>query len=137
MNKSNSSLARQVAEASSTFELQRTGRAPAAVTVLMAEHTLVISVRGALSEAEKATARVPTGAVQVQEFHRQLFADSCGWLTREIKRITDVEVRAATAEVETTAGTLMQAFPDGTMVQVFLLAGSVAPESWSTETHRN
>ena len=37
MNKSNSSLARQVAEASSTFELQRTGRAPAAVTVLMAE----------------------------------------------------------------------------------------------------
>jgi hypothetical protein len=73
----------------------------------------------------------------VQEFHRQLFADSCDWLTREIKRITDVEVRAATAEVETTAGTLMQAFPDGTMVQVFLLAGSVAPESWSTETHRN
>ena len=31
----------------------------------------------------------------------------------------------------------MQAFSDGTMVQVFLLAGSVAPESWSTETHRN
>ncbi len=103
----------------------------------MAERTLVISVRGALSEAEKATVRIPAGAAQLKEFHRQLFADSCDWLTREIKRITDVEARAATAEVETARGTLMQSFPDGTMVQVFLLAGSVAPESWNTETHRN
>ncbi len=45
---------------------------------------------------------------------------------------TTAEVRAAAAEVET-AGADMQAFTDGTIVQVFLLTGSVAPESWSTE----
>ncbi|MHB0957169.1 MAG: Na-translocating system protein MpsC family protein [Pirellulaceae bacterium] len=133
MNTARTSMARQVAEAAHTFELRRTGRVPTSVTVLMAERTLVISVHGALSEAEKAVARIPTGAAQVQEFHRQLFAHSCGWLTQEIKRITNVDVQEAMAEVETT-GTVVQTFSDGTIVQVFLLAAPLPAESWSTET---
>ena len=37
-----------------------------------------------------------------------------------------MEVREATAEVETTTGTVVQAFTTGTVVQVFLLARGVA-----------
>ena len=54
----------------------------------------------ALSPAEKTLAKSPAGAVQVQEFHRQLFANSADSLRQEIKRITGVEVREAAAEVE-------------------------------------
>jgi hypothetical protein len=57
----------------------------------------------------------------VQAFHRQLFATSADELRQEIKRITRGDVREASAEVETTTGTVVQVFTTGTMVPVFLL----------------
>ena len=88
-------------------------------------------MHGALSPAEKVLSQSPEGAARVQEFHRQLFANSADELRREIKRITGVEVREATTEVETTTGTVVQVFTTGTMVQVFLLAQGVPADSWS------
>ena len=44
---------------------------------------------------------------------------------------TLVEVREATAEVETTTASVVQTFPTGTVVQVFLLAGSVPAGTWN------
>jgi hypothetical protein len=67
----------------------------------------------------------------VQEFHRQLFASASDALRQEIKRITGMEVREASAEVERRAGAVVQAFTTGTVVQVFLLDGSVPTETWS------
>jgi uncharacterized protein YbcI len=131
MDKSPSTMAQQVAQAASAFEQQRTGHVPQSVTVVLSEDTLVITLHGALSPAEKALAQSPAGAAQVQEFHRQLFTSASVSLRQEIKRITGVEVREATAEVETTTGTVVQVFTTGTMVQVFLLAQSVPPGVWS------
>ncbi len=131
MDKSTLTQAQQIAQAASVFERRRTGRAPKSVTVVLTENTLVITLHGALSEAEKAVAKDPAGAAEVQEFHRQLFANSSEWLRQEIKRITGVEVREAAAEVETVTGTVVQAFTNGTMVQVFLLAQSVPADTWS------
>jgi uncharacterized protein YbcI len=59
-----------------------------------------------------------------------LFTSSCDSLRQEIKRITGVEVREATTEVETTTGTLVQVFTTGTMVQVFLMARGIPEETW-------
>jgi uncharacterized protein YbcI len=113
------------------FEEQQTGHVPKSVTVALNEDTLVITLRGALSPAEKAVAKRPTGAAEMQEFHRQLFGNSCHALRQEIRTITGVEVREATAEVETTTGAVMQLFATGTVVQVFLLARSVPGQTWS------
>ncbi|MGH7178889.1 MAG: Na-translocating system protein MpsC family protein, partial [Tepidisphaeraceae bacterium] len=99
--------------------------------VVLTDNTLVITLHGALSEAEKMVARNAAGAAEIQEFHRQLFADSSESLRHEIKRITGVEVREAVAEVEPATGTVVQAFTSGTMVQVFLLAQNVAASTWS------
>jgi hypothetical protein len=71
-------------------------------------------------------AQSPAGAAQVQEFHRQLFVNASQALRHEIKRITGIEVREATAEVEGATGTVVKVFTTGTMVQVFLLAQNVA-----------
>ena len=122
MHTSNPTMAPQVAQAASAFQQQRTGHMPTSVNVVLSEDTLVVTLRGALSPAEKALDRSPAGTAQVQEFHRQLFANSSDPLRQEIKRITGVEVREATAEVETTTGT---------MVQVFQLAQGVLEEAWS------
>jgi uncharacterized protein YbcI len=131
MDKSNSTMAQQIAEAASAFEQLRTGHGPKSVTVVLSEETLVVTLHGALSPAEKALAQTPDGAAQVQEFHRQLFNDSADPLRREIKRITGVDVREATAEVESKTGTVVHVFTTGTMVQVFLLAHGIPADTWS------
>jgi len=132
MQKSNSTMARQIAQAASAFEKQRTGQHPQSVTVVLSENTLVITLHGALSPAEKALSRSPEGAVQVQELHRQLFVDASDSFRQEIKRITGIEVREATAEIEPATGAVVGVFTSGTTVQVFLLAPhTVASETWS------
>jgi len=45
--------ARRIARAANAFEEQRTGRSPQSVTVVLSEDTLVITLHGMLSPAEK------------------------------------------------------------------------------------
>jgi len=131
MENLNPSVAQQIAQAAIAFQQQRTGHEPKSVAVVLSGDTLLITLQGALSPAEKALAQSSAGAAQVQEFHRQLFATSANELRQEIKRITGVEVQEATTEIETTTGTVVQVFTTGTMVQVFLLAQGVPAGSWS------
>jgi uncharacterized protein YbcI len=70
------SMAQQIAQAASASEQRRSGHTPRAVSVVLSEETLVITLHGALTPAEKALARTAAGAAQVQEFHRQLFVTS-------------------------------------------------------------
>ena len=130
MDKSDSTVAQQVAQAASAFQQRRTGHVPKSVGVVLSKDMLVITLYEALSPAEKALAKSPEGATQVREFHRQLFNSSSDTLRQEITRITGVEVREAIAEVGPTSGTVVQSFTTGTVVQVFLLAGSVAAGNW-------
>ena len=131
MDKYTSTTARKIAQAASAFQQRRTGHVPESVAVVLSDDTLVVTLHGALSPAEKALAASPAGAAQVQEFHRQLFTSDCGPLRQEIKRITGVEVREAATEVETATGTVVQVFTTGTVVQVFLLAGKVVADTWT------
>ena len=131
MNKTNQTMAEQVAHALRDFQQQRTGHAPKSVTVVLSEGTLVITLHEALTPAEKALSRTPEGAAQVREFHRELFQNSLGPLRAEIERITGVAVREAAAEIETATGAMVQVFTTGTMVQVFQLAGGLSAESWN------
>jgi uncharacterized protein YbcI len=125
-------MAQQVAEAVMTFQLKTTGHSPKAVTVVLSQDTLVVTLHEALSPAERDTAKSPARAAKVEEFHRQLFANSSQSLQDEIKRITGVEVREAVAEIEPTTGAMVQAFTSSAMVQVFRLARSVPADSWSS-----
>lgn len=131
MHNSSSSMAQQVAQAARDFQHQQTGHACKAVTVVLSEDTLVVTLHEALSPAEKALVRSPAGAAQVQEFHRELFQSSADSLRQEIQRITGVAVREAVAEVETTTGAVVHVFTSGTMVQVFQLAGGLSAETWN------
>jgi len=136
MDKIEPSVAQQIARAASAFEKRRTGRAPKSVAVILSENTLVITLHGALSPAEKALAKSPEGAAQMREFHRQLFHDAADELRERIAEITGVKVREAAAEVEPATGTVVQVFSTGSVVQVFLLAHGVPAGSWSgSEPH--
>jgi uncharacterized protein YbcI len=130
MDRPASRMAREIAQAASALQKQRTGYTPKSVAVVLSGDTLVITLHGALSPAEKNLAQTAGGAAQVQEFHRQLFANDSATLRQEIKRITGVDVSEAAAEVETTTGTVVQVFTTGTMVQVFLLAHGVPADAW-------
>ena len=125
-------MAQEIAQAAITFERLRTGRPPNKVTVVLTNDTLVITLHGVLSPAEKALAgRDSAGAARVTELHRQLFADSSETLLDEIKRITGQAVCEATADIETSSGTVVKVFTTGAEVQVFRLAGNVPTDTWS------
>ena len=124
-------MAQRIAHAAHAFERTRTGIVPKSVTVVQSEGTLVITVHGALSPAEQALSRTPAGAAQVQELHRRLFASGSQALRQEIQRITGVEVRDATAEIDPSTGTIVAVFSSGTVVQVYLLASEIAADAWN------
>jgi uncharacterized protein YbcI len=107
-------------------------------TVIVSDSTLVITLHGCLSPAEHLLAQSPEGATQLQEFHRQLFANSSESLRKEIKSITGFEVREATSEVALASGTVVKLVTTGGSVQVFLLDGTLPDASWSGNvlTHR-
>jgi uncharacterized protein YbcI len=115
-------MTRRLAEIASTMQTQRTGHAPRSASVVLGEDTLVVTLREALTPAERALAKSAEGAARVQEFHRQLFANSSDAFRKEIKRITGRDVRESVAEIEPATGTVVHAFTTGTMVQVFELA---------------
>ena len=131
MGSPQSKMAQQVGRAAMAFERQRTGHEPESVRVVLGADTLVVTLYGALSPAERALATDPAGAAKVQEFHRQLFATASGPLREEISRITGVEVREASAEVASASDAVVNVFTTGTVVQVFLLAGAVPAGTWS------
>lgn len=133
MDKPKSGMAEQIAQVAKAFEQERTGHRPESVTVVLSDDALVITLHGALSEAEKNLAKDPEGAAKVQEFHRQLFASAAGTLRKDIERITGVKVREATAEIEPSTGTVVKVFTTGTVVQVFLLADGVQTDVWSND----
>lgn len=118
--------AKQLAEVARQFEMQRTGRTPESVTAVLVDDSLVITLRGMLSPAEKLLTKSPVGAAQVRELHRQLFLTSCSSLEQQIEDITGVAVLEATSEVATDTGAV---------VLVCLLAMGVADSSWSDATN--
>jgi len=130
-------MAQRIARAAGAFEQKRTGNVPTSVTVVQSDGTLVITLHGALSPAERALAQSPGGAAKVQEFHRQLFANASDELRQEIKKITGVAVREATAEVEPSTGTVVGVFTSGTTVQVYLLAQGISAETWNAKASVN
>lgn len=131
MDASDAIVAQQLAQVASRFQEQRTGHMPSLVTVVLGGDTLVVTLHDALTPAEKALAKSPAGAAQVQEFHRQLFANTTDEMREEIKRLTGRQVREAAAEIEAASGTVVHAFTTGAMVQVFLLTQVLLPDTAS------
>ena len=115
-------MAKQIGQAAIALHQEMTGHSPQAAAVLLNENTLTVTLHGALSTAEQALAMSAEGEARVQELNKQQFNTSCERLRQEIKRITDVEVREAMAEVETATGMA---------VQTFQLAQNVPAENWS------
>jgi uncharacterized protein YbcI len=130
MTDPHSTMARELAQVACAFERRRTGRTPQAVTVVMAEDVVVVTLYGALSPAEIALAKNPVGAAQLQQLHRHLFANSADEMRQEIRRITGVDVREASAHIEPGAS-VVQVFANGAIVQTFLLAQGVPIGSYS------
>jgi len=111
----------ELAKVAKDLQQERTGRPPKAVTVVIGDDMLVITLHEALSPAERLMSETAAGAANVQDFHRQLFAVSSAQLRDEIKRITGRTVREAAVEVEPVTGTVVHAFTSGNVVQIFQL----------------
>ena len=112
MNHKDLTVARQIEEAAIAYQKKTTGYEPKAVTVVLSEDTLVVTLHDAYSPSEKALSKSPTGLAQVQEFHRQLFAICSNSLREEIKHISVRQMRDSATEVEPTSGNILTVNPE-------------------------
>ena len=115
-------VAEKIAQAAIALQQERTGHSPRAATVVLKEDELMVTLQAELSPAEQKLAQSPEGAARLQESHQQRLTNSCEPLRQEIERITGVAAQEATAEDETSTGTV---------VQSFRLAESVPADTWS------
>jgi len=118
---SSSAVSKELADIALAMQSERTGHTPKAVTVVASDETVVVTLQEALTPAEKVLARTEAGASKVEDYHRALFAVSCNELRREIQRLTGRKVREAAVVMEPASGSIVHAFPSGTMVQIFQL----------------
>jgi uncharacterized protein YbcI len=130
MSATSPNMAEQIGHAASAFEQIRTGHVPKSVTVVLSADTLVITLRGVLTHAERVLANTEQGAAWVREYHRQLFANSSNSLIDEIKRITGVVARES-GKID---GTVVPMFEVGAVVQVFVLGAMIPLNVWSGTT---
>ena len=114
-------IAEQIAEAAGRFQPACTGHTPQSVTVVFGRDTLVITLHGALSPAEKVLAQ-SAGAAQVRSFTAGFSPVPPPPSITRSSASAGREVREAAAEVEPATGTVVHAFTTGAMVQVFNFA---------------
>ena len=129
MDKANSTVAEQLAQAAREFQTKQTGRTPTNVTVVISEDTLVFTLHEVLSPAEQTLAQSTEGAANLREYHQQLFGNSVDSLKTEVERITGRKVREAAATVDPGTGSVTHVFTTGTSVQVFLMDPRSASDS--------
>lgn len=127
MTANHPSIAEQIGHAARAFEQIRTGHVPKSVTVVLKEDTLVITLRGVLTRAERVLANTEEGAAWVREYHRRLLMNSSGSLLDEVKRITGLSARESTVA----EGDAVPLFEIGAIVHVFVLAASLPLDVWS------
>ena len=99
--------------------------------MILSENTLVITLHGALSPAEKALAKSPAAPPRCKSFTGSCLSTPPTRCATKSSELPGSRWREATAEVEPTSGTVVQVFTTGTVVQVFLLASSVPAGTWS------
>ena len=119
-------MAEQIGLAASAFEQIRTGHVPKSVTVVLNEDTLVITLRGVLTRAERVLANTEEGAAWVREYHRRLMTSASSSLVDEIKRITGI----AAHESDAIQGEAVPLFEIGAIVHVFVLRASIPLTAW-------
>jgi uncharacterized protein YbcI len=129
-------IGQEIARAARAFEKRRTNHGRKWSAVFLNEDTIVIVLYGSLTAAEKALAQSPAGAAQIQEFHRQLFANVPAAMHRKIKSITGMEVRNTTAEIDPMTGSVRQIFTTDTVWENFLIARDGPPARLHTPPSR-
>jgi uncharacterized protein YbcI len=127
MTANNPSIAEQIGHAARAFEQVRTGHVPKSVTVILKEDTLVITLRGVLTRAERVLANTEEGAAWVREYHRRLLMSSSSSLLDEVKRITGLSACESTV----TEGDAVPLFEIGAIVHVFVLSAPAHFDVWS------
>ena len=114
-------VARQVAQATGSFEHLLLGRTPRSVTVVADGRWMVVNLHEAFSPVERRLAVDEEGSNRVKDFHRYLFDNSLHALRSHVRRSTGVELRGAIAHVDTTTGSVLKTLTTNPAVELFLL----------------
>jgi uncharacterized protein YbcI len=130
-------LARQVAQATGTFENMLLHRVPKSVSVVASEEWMVVHLHEDFDAVERRMATAGDGRQRVEEFHRFLFESSLESLRSHVRRATGVMLRGAVAHVDTDSCMVLKTFSTHPSVDLFVLGGSVPGLGVPVNHHRH
>lgn len=130
-------LARQVAQATGTFENMLLHRVPRVVSVVTSEEWMVIHLHEDFDAVERRLAAATDGRQRVEEFHRFLFENSLPSLRSHVRRATGVTLRGAVAHVDTDNHAVLKTFSTNPTVDLFVLGHSVPGLGVPVNHHRH
>lgn len=114
-------IGQKIAQETGAFEQRCTNQEREWAVVFLNEETLVIVLHGSLTATENTAAQSPAGLAQIQEFHRQLFADDSAILFQKIKNITGLGICDTAVEIDPMIGSVVLLFTTDTVGGRFLL----------------
>jgi uncharacterized protein YbcI len=114
-------LARQVAQATGTFENMLLHRVPRSVSVVAGEGWMVLHLHEDFDAVERRLAADVNGREKVEEYHRFLFENSLPSLRSHVRRQTGVALEGAVAHVDTDGLAVHKTFSTHPAVDLFVL----------------
>jgi len=114
-------VARQVAQATGSFEHLLLGRPPTSVTVVVKGDSMVITIHETFSDVERRLARDDQGRHRVRDFHRYLFDTTLDLLREHVEENTGVQLHGALAHVDMTTGSVVKTLTTDADIELFLL----------------
>lgn len=120
-----SRLARQVAQATGTFENMLLHRVPRTVSVVTGQGWMVVHLQEEFDAIERRLADGGDGRRRVEEFHRFLFENSLPSLRSHVRRATGVHLEGAVTHVDAETRTVLKTFSTQPEVDLFVLGRSL------------
>lgn len=132
-------LARQVAQATGTFENMLLHRVPRSVSVVASDTWMMVHLHEDFDAVERRLAAEGDGdgRQRVEEFHRFLFENSLPSLRSHVWRATGVMLRGAVAHVDVDNGTVLKTFTTHPSVDLFVLGRGVPGLGVPVNHHRH
>jgi hypothetical protein len=119
-------LSRRIAQAAGSFEHLLMHRAPASITIVATDQSLVLTIHEPFSPAERRLAADGgSGLSRVAEYHRSLFDNSLDALCRHVRLLSGVELHGAAIHVDARTGSVLKTLTTKAAVDTFVFGEGV------------
>ena len=130
-------LARQVAQATGTFENMLFNRMPRSISVVSGKGWMTIHLQEDFDTIERRLATDDAGREKVEAYHRFLFDNSLPSLRAHVLRLTGVRLEGAVAHIDAEQCIVFKTFSTNPAVDLFVMGQGISALGITIDHHHH